>query len=98
MPPFTQDAMGDTFAGDISQLVFNALEDLGLSSKLMARSTNMFALGLLYWLLADLSQQLEAQGILSAPSLLFKGEAYLGYGHLPQIESIMDLELKRPPE
>ena len=25
MPPFTQDAMGDTFAGDISQLVFNAL-------------------------------------------------------------------------
>ena len=25
MPPFTQDAMGDTFAGDLSQLVFNAL-------------------------------------------------------------------------
>ena len=25
MPPFTQDAMGDTFAGDLSQLVFNSL-------------------------------------------------------------------------
>ena len=25
MPPFVQDAMGDTFAGDISQLVFNSL-------------------------------------------------------------------------
>ena len=25
MPPFTQDAMGDVFAGDISQLVFNSL-------------------------------------------------------------------------
>lgn len=48
--------------------------------------------------LADLSQQLEAQGILSAPSLLFKGEAYLGYGHLPQIESIIELERKRPSE
>ena len=35
---------------DMNKLVFNALEDLGLSSKLMARSTNMFALGLLYWL------------------------------------------------
>jgi len=35
---------------DMTQLVYNALEDLGMSSKLMARSTNMFALGLLYWL------------------------------------------------
>ena len=25
MPPFTQDAMGDTFVGDLSQLVFNSL-------------------------------------------------------------------------
>mgnify|MGYP000747708401 FL=1 len=35
---------------DMTQMVYNALEDLGLTSKLMARSTNMFALGLLYWL------------------------------------------------
>ena len=35
---------------DMTQLVYNALEDLGLTSKIMARSTNMFALGLLYWL------------------------------------------------
>ena len=31
-------------------MVYNALEDMGLTSKIMARSTNMFALGLLYWL------------------------------------------------
>ena len=35
---------------DMTALVAEALKDLGLSSKLMARSTNMFALGLLYWL------------------------------------------------
>ncbi len=35
---------------DMTKLVATALEDLGLSSKLKARSTNMFALGLLYWL------------------------------------------------
>ena len=35
---------------DMTGLVSEALKDLGLSSKLMARSTNMFALGLLYWL------------------------------------------------
>ena len=35
---------------DMTGLVAEALKDLGLSSKLMARSTNMFALGLLYWL------------------------------------------------
>jgi 2-oxoglutarate ferredoxin oxidoreductase subunit alpha len=35
---------------DMTQLVTTALTDLGLSSKLKARSTNMFALGLLYWL------------------------------------------------
>tara|TARA_Y100001970_G_scaffold278788_1_gene385000 strand:- start:162 stop:1991 length:1830 start_codon:yes stop_codon:yes gene_type:complete len=35
---------------DMTKLVYNALEDLGMTSKLMARSTNMFALGLLYWL------------------------------------------------
>ena len=35
---------------DMTQLVATALVDTGLSSKLMARSTNMFALGLLYWL------------------------------------------------
>ncbi len=35
---------------DMNKMVFNALDDLGLSSKIMARSTNMFALGLLYWL------------------------------------------------
>ena len=35
---------------DMTQMVFNTLEDMGLSSKIMARSTNMFALGLLYWL------------------------------------------------
>tara|TARA_Y100001970_G_scaffold180552_1_gene219777 strand:+ start:1898 stop:3736 length:1839 start_codon:yes stop_codon:yes gene_type:complete len=35
---------------DMTQMVYNALEDLGLTSKIMARSTNMFALGLLYWL------------------------------------------------
>jgi 2-hydroxychromene-2-carboxylate isomerase len=46
--------------------------------------------------LIDLSQQLESQGILSAPSLLFKGEAYLGYGHLPQIESILAFEPEGP--
>ncbi len=35
---------------DMTKLVYTALEDLGMTSKLMARSTNMFALGLLYWL------------------------------------------------
>ena len=35
---------------DMTGLVAEALKDLGLSSKIMARSTNMFALGLLYWL------------------------------------------------
>ena len=35
---------------DMTRLVENALEDLGLTPKAMARSTNMFALGLLYWL------------------------------------------------
>ena len=35
---------------DMTKLVATALEDLALSSKLKARSTNMFALGLLYWL------------------------------------------------
>lgn len=35
---------------DMNKLVFTALDDLGLSSKIMSRSTNMFALGLLYWL------------------------------------------------
>ena len=35
---------------DMTTLVSTALKDTGLSSKVMARSTNMFALGLLYWL------------------------------------------------
>ncbi len=35
---------------DMTKLVFTALEDLELSSKAKSRSTNMFALGLLYWL------------------------------------------------
>jgi len=35
---------------DMTKLVATALEDLVLSPKLKARSTNMFALGLLYWL------------------------------------------------
>ena len=35
---------------DMNKMVFTALDDMGLSSKIMARSTNMFALGLLYWL------------------------------------------------
>ena len=35
---------------DMTKLVFKALEGMGLTSKIMARSTNMFALGLLYWL------------------------------------------------
>ena len=35
---------------DMTKLVATALEDLDLSPKLKARSTNMFALGLLYWL------------------------------------------------
>jgi 2-oxoglutarate ferredoxin oxidoreductase subunit alpha len=35
---------------DMNLLVASALEDMGLSSKIVQRSTNMFALGLLYWL------------------------------------------------
>jgi 2-oxoglutarate ferredoxin oxidoreductase subunit alpha len=35
---------------DMTKLVATALEDLDMSPKLKARSTNMFALGLLYWL------------------------------------------------
>ncbi|MEE2859155.1 MAG: 2-oxoacid:acceptor oxidoreductase subunit alpha [Candidatus Neomarinimicrobiota bacterium] len=35
---------------DMTALVTTALKELGLSSKIMQRSTNMFALGLLYWL------------------------------------------------
>ena len=34
---------------DMTKLVTTALADSGLTPKLMARSTNMFALGLLYW-------------------------------------------------
>lgn len=35
---------------DMTKLVAEALKDMGLKTKIMARSTNMFALGLLYWL------------------------------------------------
>lgn len=35
---------------DMTKIVATALEDLDMSPKLKARSTNMFALGLLYWL------------------------------------------------
>ena len=35
---------------DMNNLVTEALKDLGLSSKITNRSTNMFALGLLYWI------------------------------------------------
>ena len=35
---------------DMTKLIATALEKIELSSKLKARSTNMFALGLLYWL------------------------------------------------
>jgi len=35
---------------DMTLLVENALKDLGLPPKTMARSANMFALGLLYWM------------------------------------------------
>jgi len=35
---------------DMTKLVSTALEDMDMSPKLKARSTNMFALGLLYWL------------------------------------------------
>ena len=35
---------------DMSTMVMTALKDSGLSAKIMVRSTNMFALGLLYWL------------------------------------------------
>ena len=35
---------------DMTSLVTTALKESGLSSKIMQRSTNMFALGLLYWL------------------------------------------------
>ena len=35
---------------DMTKIVTTALEDVDLSPKLKARSTNMFALGLLYWL------------------------------------------------
>ena len=35
---------------DMTKLVATALEDLDMSPKLKSRSTNMFALGLLYWL------------------------------------------------
>ena len=39
-----------TIKVDMTKLVATALEKIELSSKLKARSTNMFALGLLYWL------------------------------------------------
>ena len=35
---------------DMSKLVTTAAEDMGLSSKIVGRSTNMFALGILFWL------------------------------------------------
>lgn len=35
---------------DMNKLVENSLADLNLGGKIVARSTNMFALGLLYWL------------------------------------------------
>ena len=35
---------------DMSKLVKTAAEDMGLSTKIVLRSTNMFALGILFWL------------------------------------------------
>ena len=35
---------------DMSKLVATSAEDMGLSSKIVSRSTNMFALGILFWL------------------------------------------------
>ena len=50
--PLEDDTLSEyrTIKIDMTKLVYTALEDLGMTSKLMARSTNMFALGLLYWL------------------------------------------------
>ena len=50
--PLEDDSLDDykLIMVDMNDLVFTALKDMGLSSKIMSRSTNMFALGLLYWL------------------------------------------------
>ena len=37
-------------AVDVTKLTHNALEDLGLSNKLVDRSKNFFALGMMYWM------------------------------------------------
>ena len=50
--PLEDDFLRDyrVIALDMTRLVSNAVEDMDLSLKLISRSTNMFALGLLYWL------------------------------------------------
>ena len=50
--PLEGDILKDyrVIAVDMHALVVDALKDMGLPPKIMARSTNMFALGLLYWM------------------------------------------------
>ncbi|MCK4577153.1 MAG: 2-oxoacid:acceptor oxidoreductase subunit alpha [Candidatus Marinimicrobia bacterium] len=50
--PLEGDMLKDyrVIAVDMHALVVDALKDIGLPAKIMARSTNMFALGLLYWM------------------------------------------------
>ena len=50
--PLDNESLDDyqTIKVDMTKLVATALENSGLSSKVINRSTNMFALGLLYWL------------------------------------------------
>ena len=58
---------------DMTKLVATALEKIDLSSKLKARSTNMFALGLLYWLYGrnlDSSVNFIQQKFAKAPDIV----------------------------
>ena len=50
--PLEDDSLRDyrVIALDMTRLVSNAVEDMDLSVKLISRSTNMFALGLVYWI------------------------------------------------
>jgi len=72
---------------EMTDLTVKALEDFGISPKLKARSTNMFALGLLYWLYGrDVNSTIQffkkkfkgKEDIISANSKALKTGYYYG--------------------
>ncbi len=69
---------------DMTRLVENALEELKLPSKVMARSTNMFALGLLYWMYdrpLESTQQFLAAKFKKRPEIIEANQRALETGY-----------------